>query len=214
MLRTNLATRPFYNDRPVRIGIAVATVAVAIFTLYNGARALTLSQRNRELAAQAENAEARTRELRGRAEALRKALAQADVTVVQAAAREANLLIAQRAFSWTDLFNRFEETLPANVRIANVQPQQDDQGRMLVAVTVQSRRVEDLDEFIERLEQTGAFRGVLSRQESVDESGTLLSVIQGYCTPPGASAPGAGAVPAGPARNESPVQPAATGTTP
>lgn len=192
MLRTNLATRPFYNDRPIRIGIALATVTVALFTLYNGARVLTLNQQNRELVAQADAAEARTRELRGRAESLRKALAQADVTVVQAAAREANLLIAQRAFSWTDLFNRFEETLPANVRIANVQPQQDDQGRMLVAVTVQSRRVEDLDEFIERLEQTGAFRGVLSRQESVDESGALLSVIQGYYTPAGvaSSAPG------------------------
>jgi hypothetical protein len=213
VLRTNLSTRPFYNDRPIRVGIALAVVAVAAFSLYNGARILTLTQRNRELAERADAAEARTRELRTRADTVRKALAQEDVTVVQAAAREANLLIARRAFSWTDLFNRFEETLPADVRIATVQPQQDDQGRMLVAVTVQSRRVEDLDEFIERLEQTGAFRGVLSRQESVDESGTLLSVIQGYYTPP-AVAPAGGAVPAGPPRNASPGQPAASGTTP
>jgi hypothetical protein len=213
VLRTNLATRPFYNDRPVRLGIAVAIAAVGLLTAYNGARILTLSQQNSELASRADTAEARTRELRTRADTMRKALAQDDMSVVQAAAREANLLIARRAFSWTDLFNRFEETLPANVRIATVQPQQDDQGRMLVAVTVHARRVEDLDEFIERLEQTGAFRGVLSRQESVDESGTLLSVIQGYYLPPTA-APTGGAVPAGPPRNDSPREPTAVGSTP
>ena len=76
------------------------------------------------------------------------------LAAVQAAAREANQLIDRRAFSWTDLFNRFEETLPGDVRIAAVPPQVDPQGRMLVAVTVISRRVEDLDGFIEALEKT------------------------------------------------------------
>ena len=46
----------------------------------------------------------------------------------QAAAREANQLIDRRAFSWTDLFNRFEETLPADVRIVAVTPQVDTRG--------------------------------------------------------------------------------------
>jgi hypothetical protein len=66
------------------------------------------------------------------------------------------------------------------VRIASVTPQIDQAGRMLVAVTVVSRRVEDLDGFIEALEKTGAFQEVLSRQEVAQEDGTLRSVIQGY----------------------------------
>jgi hypothetical protein len=103
--------------------------------------------------------------------------------VVQAAAREANRLIDRRAFSWTDLFNRFEATLPGDVRIASVTPQLDQQGRMLVAITVVSRRVEELDGFIEALEKTGAFQEVLSRQEEAQEDGTLRSVIQGYYRP-------------------------------
>jgi len=64
---------------------------------------------------------------------------------------------------------------------------------MLVAVTVLSRRVEDLDGFIEALEKTGAFQEVLSRQEEAQEDGTLRSVIQGYYhvanSPAQASAP-------------------------
>ena len=213
MLRTNLSTRPFYNDRPIRLGIAIAVIAIAALTLFNGTRLLTLNQQNSELAARADAAESRTRELRSRADTVRKTLVQENITIVQGAAREANLLIARRAFSWTDLFNRFEETLPADVRIASIEPQQDEQGRMLVAITVQARRVEDLDEFIERLEKTGAFRGVLARQETADESGTLLSAIQGYYTPP-AVAPAGGAGPQGAPGNDSPRAPAGAGTTP
>lgn len=183
MLRTNLSTRPFYNDRAIRLAIVAGIVAVAALTAFNAGQILTLTQRNRELADRAGAAEARARDLRARATATQQTLNQGEVSVVQAAAREANLLIERRAFSWTDLFNRFEETLPPDVRIAAVQPQVDDAGRMLVAVTVISKRVEDLDAFIERLEQTGAFRGVLSRQETVEDDGMLRSVIQGYYEP-------------------------------
>ena len=183
MLRTNLATRPFYNERAVRLGIAAGIVLVGALTAFNAGQILMLSQRNTELTTRASTAEARSRSLREQASALRKTVDQGDVSVVQAAAREANLLIERRAFSWTDLFNRFEETLPADVRIAAVQPQLDDQGRMLVAVTVVSKRVEDLDAFIEELERTRAFRGVLSRQDVSEEDGALRSVIQGYYGP-------------------------------
>ena len=183
MLRTNLSTRPFYNERAVRLGIAAAVVLVAALTAFNGAQIITLGARNNELAARAEAAEGRARQLRSQAAAIRKTLDQGDVSVVQAAAREANLLIERRAFSWTDLFNRCEETLPDDVRIAAVQPQIDEDGRMLVAVTVISRRTEDLDDFIEHLEKTGAFRGILPRQEALQEDGTTRSIIQGYYGP-------------------------------
>ncbi len=61
-------------------------------------------------------------------------------------------------------------------------------GRMVVSVTVVSRRVEDLDEFIDALEKTGAFQEVLSRQEEAQEDGTLRSIIQGYYAAGGAPA--------------------------
>jgi hypothetical protein len=66
------------------------------------------------------------------------------------------------------------------VRIAAVQPQIDDEGRMLVAVTVVARRTEDLHAFLDQLEATGGFRDVLARNQSITEEGLLLAVIQGY----------------------------------
>ena len=41
-------------------------------------------------------------------------------------------------------------------------------------------RIEDLDTFIERLEATGTFRGVLSRSDEALEDGTIESNLQGY----------------------------------
>lgn len=183
MLHINLSTRPFYNDRAVRIGIAVFVILTAALTVFNASQILTLNARNAEFVGRAEDAEARAVELRQQAVLTRQALDREELGAVQAAAREANLLIERRAFSWTDLFNRFEETLPADVRIGAVHPQIDTEGRMLVAVTVISRRAEDLATFIEQLEQTGAFRGLLTPQEEVQLDGTLRSVIQGYYGP-------------------------------
>jgi len=176
----NLATRPFYNERLVRVALGLGTLAVLGLAAFNVVQVMRLSSRDVEVRQQADAAEAEAARLRQQAAVIRQTINREQLTVVQAAAREANQLIDRRAFSWTDLFNRFEATLPPEVRIASVTPQVDQQGRMLVAVTVVSRRVEDLDGFIEALEKTGAFQEVLSRQEEAQEDGTLRSVIQGY----------------------------------
>jgi hypothetical protein len=180
VLRTNLATRPFYNDRGVRAVLVVAAAAALALTVFNVTAVWRLRAESVRLGTQASSQEAEARALRDKARQVRQAIDRTKLEAVEHAAREANLLIDRRAFSWTDLFNRFETTLPADVRISAVQPQVDPQGRMLVAVTVVARRVEDLDSFIEALEKTGAFRAVLSRQEEELEDGTRRSIIQGY----------------------------------
>jgi hypothetical protein len=180
MLRLNLSTRPFYNERVVSVGIAVIAALTAALTMFNVLQSVTLNSRNSELVAQAVAAERRATDLRSQAQATRQAMAREQVDLVQEQAREANLLIDRRVFSWTDLFNRFEETLPPDVRIVAVAPQVDNQGRMLVAINTVSRRQEDRDRFIDQLEATGAFSGVIARTDQTLDDGSLRSVIQGY----------------------------------
>ena len=180
MLRTNLSTRPFYNDRVVRVGVAVVVIMVAALTAFNVMRVVSLNARNRELSARAQEAERQTAEYRQQAQVIRQSLNTEEMTTMQQAAREANLLIEQRVFSWTELFNQFERTLPADVRIAAVEPQVDTEGRLLVAVTVISKSPEDLSEFMDQLESSGRFRDVLNRQDTVMDEGVMRSVIQGY----------------------------------
>jgi hypothetical protein len=180
MLRANLSTRPFYNDRLVRVILGLITVLAAALTSYNVSEVIRLRSRGAEVRRQTEAAEREANRVQVEARRIRQTINRDQLAAVQVAAQEANQLIDQRAFSWTDLFNQFEQTLPPEVRISAVTPQVDASGRMVVAVTVFSRRVEDLDKFIDALETTGAFQSVLSRQEEAQEDGTLRSVIQGY----------------------------------
>jgi hypothetical protein len=186
MLRTNLATRPFYNDRAVRVGIGAGVIVVAAFTAFNLLQAASLNARNNEMSQRAQEAERQKAEYTKQAQTIRQSLNTAEMSAVQHAAQEANLLIGRRVFSWTDLFNQFERTLPPEVRIAAVEPQVDDDGQMLVAITVFSRRPEDLNEFMDQLETTGRFRDVLNRQDTITDDGLTRSILQGYYDPAGA----------------------------
>jgi len=188
-MRTNLSTRPFYNERAVRVGIGAAIILVAGLTVFNVLTILSLNTTNAEMAARAEAAEAQTAQHQLQARTITQALNTGTVSVVQQAAQEANQLIDRRVFSWTDLFNRFEDTLPENVRVSAVEPQIDRDGRMLLAVTVIARRVEDLNEFMDQLELSGGVRDVIARQDEILVDGTLRALIQGYYVPPAGAEP-------------------------
>ena len=190
MIQTNLATRPFYNERLVRTILGIVGVAAVALLLFDAAQILRLRTRNADVRAEAEAAESEAGRLRAESRTISQSLNRDQLETVRVAASEANLLIDRRAFSWTDLFNRFEATLPAGVRIVAVQPQVDDDGRMLVAINVISRRVEDLDAFTEALQETGAFYNAITRQSEAIEDGTLRAVIQGYYIAPSPEAGG------------------------
>ncbi len=183
MLRTNLSTRPFYNERAVHAALALAGAIVIALTVFNASRVVSLSRRYTELTARAQTAEARSRELHGSALRIRGGLDTKELEAVAAAAREVNAIIDRRLFSWTELFNRFETTLPDEVRITSVRPKIDRDGTVAVTLSVVGRRVEDIDRFMDNLEATGAFADVLTREENVTEEGTLVAVLEGRYLP-------------------------------
>ena len=114
------------------------------------------------------------------------------------AAREANRIIDQRAFSWTELFAQFESTLPPDVRITAVQPRLEREGDFIVAVGVEARRAEDLDAFVEALENGGTFHDVLAVREQTGEGGLIEAIVEGTYVAAPREAPTAGEQPAAP----------------
>lgn len=207
MLRTNLSTRPFYNDRAVKTVLAsfgVLAIALMFFNVYEIIRLRQQSQEARETVTRNDE---EASDLRQKAQLIRQSIDRVKLDAVQTAAREANLLIDRRTFSWTELLNHFQTTLPPEVRIAGVMPQIDSNGRRLVQISVFSRRAEDLEEFMDALEKTGAFTGVLPRSEQPDEAGVMRSELQAYYTPvsdrAAALAPGASGGQAGTAGSSS-----------
>ena len=177
--RINLSTKPFYNDRGVHLVLGLAAVAVLAFTVFNLWQVYVLSGRQAAVQARLSRAEAQARQLREQAAAVRRAINPKELEATVAAAREANLLIERRVFSWTEVLNQFETTLPPTVRISSVRPRVERDGTMRVEVVVLARTVEAVDAFIENLEKRGAFSRVLSREEFVNEDGLIQASLEG-----------------------------------
>lgn len=192
MLRTNLATRPFYNERIVHLVLALAALAVLAITVYDVATWIGLRRHHAELVAQVSGAESRAEELQRDAQRLRRSLNRAEVEAVAKAAAEANALIDRRTFSWTGLLGRFEETLPPDVRILAVTPKVDRDGNMIVRIVLASRQAEDVEAFVEKLAGTKAFSGLLSHEELLNPDGILEVTLEGRYLGP-VSKPAAGA---------------------
>jgi type IV pilus assembly protein PilN len=179
VIRTNLSTRPFYNEGAVRLWVIVTALVVAAATAFNISRLIQYSRSDTELATQASRDEARTADLRAAAVQMRARVDPRQVDVASVEARVANDLIDRRTFSWTELFNRLEKTLPPEVRITSVRPHIEKDRRIVLTITVLARGVDDIDLFMENLEATGAFAGLGSRlEERVNEAGRLESTIE------------------------------------
>jgi hypothetical protein len=187
MLRTNLSTRPFYNERAVHWGLGLALVAILALTAFNVTRVLALSQEQGMLAARAERDESQARDLQNEAGKLRSSIDRDALEQVIHAAREANQIIDERTFSWTELLNYIERTLPSGVMLTAIAPKVE-KGHFQVSMIVNGRSVEVVDEFIEKLEATKAFARVSPSTESIIEGGLYEVKIVGEYQPAAAAA--------------------------
>ena len=185
MLRTNLSTRPFYNERAVHIAIGAAALLVLALTTVNVFRMLTLSRQNTELSSRISRDQSEADGLTKLAADVLRRVDKAELQLVVDSAREANSLIDQRTFSWTAFFNRIESTMPPDVMLSAVKPSVRD-GLTRVTMTVLGRRAEDIDEFMEKLEATGAFEDVVPSQQDRTDEGLFRVTLESVYTGAGA----------------------------
>jgi Tfp pilus assembly protein PilN len=183
MLRTNLSTKPFYNERSVHSGLALASILVLGLTIFNVTQIVILTRRQSALNTRTATAEARARELVSHANTVRRGLNPDELAHVSDAAHEANALIAERLFSWTDFLNRVETTLPDEVRVTQLRPSIDKDGTITISMSAVARRPEDIARFMENLEGTGSFTDVYSREESSTEEGLLQTSLEARYLP-------------------------------
>lgn len=178
-LPTNLATRPFYNERAVQGLITAVGAVVVAATLFNLWQLATLTQRERAFTAERAAADAKIESARRQTGRARSGLDRDRLAQVADAVREANVVIDGRTFSWTALFNWLETALPADVRIISIQPRTNSDGLFVLSLTVEARGVAAIDTFLSRLEDTSRFRGLLVRTERETDEGTIEATVEG-----------------------------------
>ena len=177
MLRANLATRPFYNERAVHLLLALAAVIVLAITVLNVSRIVTLSRHSTELSSRTNADRSEAARLSTEAMRIRRTIDKDELALVVSAAQEANALIDQRTFSWTEFFNQIEATIPADVMLTSVRPSFKD-GVTRVTMIVLGRQVADIAEFIEKLEATGYFEEIVPASTETTDDGLRRSTIE------------------------------------
>jgi len=160
VLRANLSTRPFYNERVVHAVATVVAVLVLAVTAWQIARVVRLSRYKTELNTAINRDKGQIEYLTKEAANVRRGLDQKELALVAAEAKEANTLIEMRTFSWTQLFNQLETTLPEDVMLTSVRPDFKESGVTRVNLEIQGRSGDVIDKFWERLEKTGAFHDI------------------------------------------------------
>jgi hypothetical protein len=178
MLRINLSTRPFYNERAVHsvlvlLGLVATTImGVGVYHL------VALSRNSTELISTAEANESQAADIAAKVATMRRAINDHNLKELTGAASEANGLIDRRGFSWTQFFNRLEGTLPPSVMLTSVRPEIEPDS-INVLLEVVGLKVEHINTFIEQLEATGAFFEILAREEELTDDGMYRASIRG-----------------------------------
>jgi len=183
VIRTNLSTRPFYNERAVHaIALVVALIVVALAG-WQTFRIVKLSKYKTELNASIARDKAESDRQEREAAQIRGKIDQKELASVVAAAKEANQLIAQRTFSWTQLFNQLEATLPEDVMLTAIRPEFKD-GVTTINLNIQGRRSDDIDAFWSQLEKTGSFHNVEWSAVTVGDDGMNKVAMKAVYTDP------------------------------
>ena len=178
MLKINLATRPFYNERVVHIVLVLLGTGALVLMGLAGRTVVELSKVHTEITRAAEASEALVETVSQETLSLNENVSDEELEVLRRSAAEANRLIDQRVFSWTELFNLIERTLPNRVMLTGLRPS-GNASRISLVIGVVGERVADIEEFIEQLEASGSVENVLARQEQRTEDGMYSAQLTG-----------------------------------
>ena len=188
MLRANLSTRPFYNERLVNLALMSLAVLAVVLAVVNVWQLVSLSSERRTLAAAIARDRSEAEALRQSAVTRQQAVDRFNHTELAAGTTEANALIDQRTFSWTVFFGLIERTLPDDVRLVMVSPR-IDRGVLKVGMTVIARDLSDIDAFLDALRESGSFRNPEPVDQQARDDGTFTATIEAaYGVKGGASA--------------------------
>ena len=192
MLKGNLATRPFYNERFVNGILLLAAVIGLAMAVYSAGRILELGGERSTRVTRQQTAKTEAAAIRARAERQQKSVDRTAFLMLAGSTHEANSLIDERTFSWTVFFSQLEKTLPLDVRLIQVAPRWE-RGVFGINMIVNVRRREDLSTFLDALQATQSFYDVFASEQQTMEDGTVnATVAGGYVAPAGKVAKGGG----------------------
>ena len=177
MLKGNLSTRPFYNERLVSLVVGGAMILAIALLVFNVTSLYRLSGQRGQQNAEQEVSRAETARVNAEADRLRQSLDRSNLLVLAKDTREANDLIDQRTFSWTEFFTIVEKNMPRDARLMAVAPRVE-RGVFKIVMSVNAKQRDEVATLIDALLATGSFKDIFPVDSTALEDGTLTTTLE------------------------------------
>lgn len=177
MLKGNLSSRPFYNERLVSMVVMGAALLGVVLTIFNVTALSRLSGERAKQQEEEQQSLSEAERVHQSAEKLDQSLDRTNLMMLAEQTREANWLIDQRTFSWTEFLGYIEKTLPRDARLVSVAPRVE-RNVFKIVMLINAKQPSDLVTFMDALEATAAFKDLLPTDQTRLEDGTLSITLE------------------------------------
>lgn len=138
-LHVNLASRPFRDYRPVYAVVVVTSLVIAFMMLNNFDTWYRYQRETKSTRTDIAKYEAQIEQERRRVEVANRQIKGIDLNALGKQSKFVNAQLAERAFSWSELLDRLEETTPNDVRIVSVTPTFSEDGQVHLTLSCEAK---------------------------------------------------------------------------
>ncbi len=176
IIRNNLASNPVKNYSLYFLGCLVLISAALLFTLFNARSLLSWQSESGRLQANISEQQKKRADLQNEASKLRLRITQIKTPQFINETEFMNNAIKRRTFSWTTLFDEFEQIFPDSVKMVSVFPQINDE-EINITMEVAGKSLNDIVQLISVLQSSPAFSEVVLKSERQEKDGLLHAAI-------------------------------------
>ena len=171
-IHLNLASRPYRDYRPLYAVVVVVSLLIAFLMLNNIDTYYRYVRETRTTRDEIAVLEAKIEQERRQAEVAGNQMRGIDLARLSRQTRFVNAQLAERAFSWSELLDRLEGVVPANVRILSIAPTFLDNGMVNLRLTGEARQSDGMIDLLLRLQRSGHFANAFPQTETRGEPGS------------------------------------------
>ena len=124
--------------------------------------------------------ESETAQEKRRMDVVTQKLGTINVTLLDQQTRYINAQLAERAFSWSELLDRLEAVLPADVRIVSIAPTFDATGVIHLALQCEGKDTTGMTQTIDRFNRDSQFSNPFPNMEMATEGVVRFGLTVDY----------------------------------
>jgi hypothetical protein len=173
-LDLNLSTRPFPAYRLINIALAMILGGLLILSGWQASGFIRFSRLARPLKPTEIDARVEAESLGKRVADVESRLDRPEATAKLNEIGFFNRLITRKNLHWTRLFADLEEMIPNDVHLVSLRPDVGATGAITLQIELKGRSINDVSQFIHRLEKSPLFQNItVSTEQKLENPGVI-----------------------------------------